>query len=33
MVKVGDKIKILSMTYELDYIGRIGVVERIDDLG
>ena len=33
MVKVGDKIKILNMEDELDYIGRVGVVTRIDSLG
>lgn len=32
-VKVGDKIKILSMDGEDGYSDRIGVVEYIDDIG
>lgn len=32
-VKVGDKIKILSMYNEPSYDGRTGVVEHIDSLG
>ena len=32
-VKVGDKIKILSMYNEPSYDGRTGVVEYIDSLG
>ena len=33
MVKIGDKIKILNMVDELDYIGRVGIVKSIDDAG
>ena len=33
MAKVGDKIKILYMDGEPDYIGREGVIERIDSIG
>ena len=33
MVKAGDKIKILNMVDELDYIGRVGIVQSIDDAG
>lgn len=32
-VKVGDKIKILSMYDNPDYDGRTGIVEYIDDIG
>lgn len=32
-VKVGDKIKILSMDGENDYSDRVGIVECIDDIG
>jgi len=32
-VKVGDKIRIISMTDEPHYNGRTGVVEHIDDIG
>ena len=32
-VKVGDKIKILSMNGEKNYSDRVGVVEYIDDMG
>ena len=31
-VKVGDKIRIISMTDEPHYNGRTGVVEHIDDI-
>ena len=33
MVKVGDKIKIISMEGESNYAGREGVVDCIDDAG
>lgn len=33
MVKVGDKIKILSMEGEPQYEGKEGIVEHIDALG
>ena len=33
MVKVGDKIKIISMDGEPQYAGKEGVVESIDDIG
>ena len=33
MVKVGTKIQIIDMFGEPDYSGKIGVVERIDDIG
>ena len=33
MVKVGDKIKIILMVGEPQYSGKIGIVERIDDIG
>jgi len=33
MVKVGDKIKIISMQDEPQYDGREGIVEIIDDIG
>lgn len=32
-VKIGDKIKIISMQGEPDYTGRTGVVMRIDSIG
>lgn len=32
-VKVGDKIKILSMYNEPSYDGRVGVITHIDDIG
>lgn len=32
-VKVGDKIKIISMDGEPQYTGKEGIVERIDDMG
>ena len=32
-VKVGDKIKILSMYDNPDYDGRVGVITHIDDIG
>lgn len=31
--KVGDKIRIISMEGELNYAGKEGVVESIDDIG
>ena len=33
MVKIGDKIKIISMNGEPQYTGKIGTVEHIDDIG
>jgi hypothetical protein len=33
MVKVGDIIKIIKMDGEQHYIGKVGVVEYIDDAG
>ena len=33
MVKIGDKIKIISMNGEPQYAGKIGVVEHVDDAG
>ena len=33
MVKIGDKIKIVSMEGEPHYAGKTGVVELIDDMG
>ena len=33
MVKVGDKIRIIYMDGEPEYSGKIGIVERIDDIG
>ena len=33
MVKIGDKIRIISMDGEPHYSGKVGVVEHIDDLG
>jgi hypothetical protein len=33
MVKIGDKIKIISMNGEPQYAGKIGTVEHIDDMG
>lgn len=33
MLKIGEKIKIISMSGEPDYNGRTGVVESIDDIG
>jgi len=33
MVKIGDSIKILFMKGEPKYVGKIGVVTLIDDLG
>ena len=32
-VKIGDKIKIISMQGEPDYTGRTGIVMRIDSIG
>lgn len=32
-VKVGDKIKIISMDGEPEYNGKVGVVEHIDSIG
>lgn len=32
-VKVGDKIKIISMDGEPQYTGKEGIVEKIDDMG
>lgn len=32
-VEIGDIIKIINMKKELEYAGRIGVVELIDDIG
>lgn len=31
--KVGDKIRIVEMVGEPNYNGRVGVIERIDDIG
>lgn len=31
--KVGDKIRIVEMAGEPHYNGRVGVIERIDDIG
>lgn len=31
--KVGDKIRIVEMAGEPHYNGRVGVIERIDDMG
>jgi hypothetical protein len=33
MVKVGDKIRIISMADEPRYSGREGIVQHIDDIG
>lgn len=33
MIKVGDKIKIIFMDGEPEYLGKVGVVEYIDDIG
>ena len=33
MVKVGDKIRIIDMSGEPHYCGRVGVVTHIDDMG
>ena len=33
MCKIGDKIKILYMEGEPDYIGREGVITHIDSIG
>ena len=33
MVKIGDKIKIISMNGEPQCAGKIGTVEHIDDMG
>jgi len=33
MLKIGDKIKIISMNGEPQYAGKIGTVEHIDDMG
>lgn len=33
MIKVGDKIRIISMKDEPAYTGKEGVVEFIDDIG
>ena len=33
MLKIGEKIKIISMSGEPDYNGKIGIVESIDDIG
>jgi len=33
MVKIGDKIKIISMNGEAEYTGRIGIVEFVDSIG
>lgn len=32
-VKIGDKIKIISMDGEPQYTGKEGIVEKIDDMG
>jgi hypothetical protein len=32
-IKVGKKVKIISMKDEPNYTGRIGVIEHIDDIG
>lgn len=32
-IKIGDKIKILSMQDEPQYDGKTGIVEFIDDIG
>lgn len=33
MAKIGDTIKIIDMSGEPDYCGRVGVVTNIDDMG
>lgn len=33
MVKVGDKLRVISMNGEPQYAGREGVVTHIDDMG
>lgn len=33
MAKIGDTIRIIEMNGEPHYSGRVGVVERIDDIG
>ena len=33
MIKVGDKIKIIFMDGESEYLGKVGIVEYIDDIG
>ena len=33
MIKVGDKIKIIFMDGEPEYLGKVGIVEYIDDIG
>ena len=33
MVKVGDKIKIIHLDGEPEYLGNVGIVEYIDDIG
>lgn len=32
-VKIGDKIRIISMDGEPQYTGKEGIVEKIDDMG
>ena len=32
-VKIGDKIRVICMSGEPNYNGKIGVVEHIDDVG
>ena len=32
-VKIGDKIKIISMDGEPQYTGKEGIIEKIDDMG
>ena len=32
-VKIGDKIKIIEMSGEPHYTGKVGIVEHIDDYG
>ena len=33
MIKVGDKIKIIFMDGEPEYLGKVGIVKYIDDIG
>ena len=33
MIKVGDKIRIVYVDGESEYLGKVGIVEHIDDIG
>lgn len=33
MIKVGEKIKIIFMDGEPEYLGKVGIVKYIDDIG